>query len=65
MHFGVEECKFICWRKDTKYGKSLTKALTEDEQGKKNMVYDAKFKDLIISGLIESVYLKVFELQNC
>ena len=32
---------------------------TQDEQGKKNMVYDAKAKDLIVSGLIESVYLKV------
>ena len=33
--------------------------LTQDEQGKKNMVYDVKAKDLIICGLIESVYLKV------
>ena len=33
--------------------------VTQDEQGKKNMVYDARAKDLIISGLIEYVYLKV------
>ena len=26
--------------------------LTQDEQGKKNIIYDAKAKDLIISGLI-------------
>ena len=32
---------------------------TPNEQGKKNMVHDARAKDLIISGLIESVYLKV------
>ena len=32
--------------------------LTQDEQGKKNMVYDAKAKDLIISGIIKSIYLK-------
>ena len=32
---------------------------TQGEQGKKNMVYDANAKDLIISGLIESVYFKV------
>ena len=38
--------------------------LTHDEQGKKNMVYDAKAKDLIISGLIESVYLKVLSCKN-
>ena len=25
MHFGVEECRYICWRKDMKYGNSLTK----------------------------------------
>jgi len=38
--------------------------LTQDEQGKKNMVYDAKAKDLIISGLIESVYLKVLSCKT-
>ena len=32
---------------------------TQDEQGKKNMVYDAKAKDLFVSELIESFYLKV------
>ena len=32
---------------------------TQNEQGKKNMVYDARAKDLIISGLIKSVYIKV------
>ena len=37
---------------------------TQDEQGKKNMVYDAKDKDLIISGLIESVYLKVLSCKT-
>eukprot|EP00253_Pinus_taeda_P030350 PITA_30350 len=35
--------------------------LTQDEQDKKNMVYDAKAKDLIISGLIEFVYLKCID----
>ena len=30
-----------------------------DEQGKKNLVKDAKEKNIIISGLIESVYHKV------
>eukprot|EP00253_Pinus_taeda_P001590 PITA_01590 len=38
--------------------------LTQDEQGKKNMVYDEKDKDLIISGLIESVYLKVLSCKT-
>ena len=37
---------------------------TQDEQGKKNMVYDAKDKDLIISGLIKSVYLKVLSCKT-
>eukprot|EP00253_Pinus_taeda_P009451 PITA_09451 len=32
--------------------------LTQDEQGKKTMVYDAKAKYIIFSRLIESVYLK-------
>jgi len=31
-----------------------------DEQGKKNLVNDAKSKNIIISGLIESAYHKVF-----
>eukprot|EP00253_Pinus_taeda_P022233 PITA_22233 len=38
--------------------------LTQDEQGKKNMVYDTKAKDLIINGLIESVYLKVLSCKT-
>ena len=38
--------------------------LIQDEQGKKYMVYDAKAKDLIISGLIESVYLKVLSCKT-
>ena len=33
---------------------------TTDEQGKKNLVNDAKAKNIIISGLIESAYHKVF-----
>lgn len=37
---------------------------TQDEQGKKNMVYDAKAKDLIISGLIESIYHKVLSCKT-
>eukprot|EP00253_Pinus_taeda_P034179 PITA_34179 len=37
---------------------------TLDEQGKKNMVYDAKAKDLIINGLIEFVYLKVLSCKT-
>ena len=32
---------------------------TMDEQGKKNLVNDAKAKNIIISGLIESTYDKV------
>ena len=32
---------------------------TADEQGKKNLVNDAKEKNIIISGLIESAYHKV------
>ena len=36
---------------------------TQDEQAKKNMVYDAKAKDLILSGLIEYVYLKVIVMK--
>ena len=32
---------------------------TTDEQGKKNLVNDAKAKNIIISGLIESAYHKV------
>ena len=32
---------------------------TADEQGKKNLVNDAKAKNIIISGLIESAYHKV------
>lgn len=32
---------------------------TKDEQGKKNIVNDVKSKDLIISGLTQSVYVKV------
>eukprot|EP00253_Pinus_taeda_P013415 PITA_13415 len=60
MHFGVEECKFICWHKDTKYGKSLTKASHQSRMNKVRKIwYDAKAKDLIISGLIKFVYLKV------
>ena len=37
---------------------------TQDEQGKKNIIYDAKVKDLIISGLIEFVYLKVLSCKT-
>ena len=37
---------------------------TQDEQGKKNMVYDARDKDLIISGFIEYVYLKVLSCKT-
>ena len=37
---------------------------TQDEQGKKNMVYDANAKDLIISGLIESVYPNVLSCKT-
>ena len=37
---------------------------TRDKQGKKNMVYDAKAKDLIISGLIKYVYLKVLSCKT-
>ena len=37
---------------------------THDEQGKKNMVYDTKAKELIISGLIESVYRKVLSCKT-
>ena len=37
---------------------------SQDEQGKKNMIYDAKVKDLIISGLIESIYLKVLSCKT-
>ena len=37
---------------------------TQDEQGKKNMVYDEKAKDLIIIGLIESIYLKVLSCKT-
>ena len=37
---------------------------TQDEQGKKNMVYDAKAKDIIISGLIKSAYLKVLSCKT-
>ena len=37
---------------------------TQDEQGKKNMVYDVKAKELIISGLIEYVYLKVLRCKT-
>ena len=33
---------------------------THDEQGKKNMVYDARVKYLIISEIIGSVYLQLF-----
>ena len=32
---------------------------TADEQGKKNLVNDAKAKNIIINGLIESAYHKV------
>eukprot|EP00253_Pinus_taeda_P002313 PITA_02313 len=39
-------------------------ALTQDEQGKKNMLHDAKAKDLIMSGLIESIYLKVLSCKT-
>eukprot|EP00253_Pinus_taeda_P022500 PITA_22500 len=35
-----------------------------DEHGKKNMVCDAKAKDLIISGIIESIYLKVLSCKT-
>ena len=31
----------------------------EDEQGKKNFVNDAKAKNIVMSGLIESAYNKV------
>jgi len=32
---------------------------TQDEQGKKNMVYDENAKNIIISEGIKSIYLKV------
>ena len=35
-----------------------------DEQGKKNLVNDAKEKNIIISGLIESDYHKVLGCKN-
>ena len=37
---------------------------TLDEQGKKNMVYDAKAKDIIINGLVKSIYLKVLSYKT-
>ena len=37
---------------------------TQGEQGKKNMVYDANAKDLIINRLIKSVYLKVLSCKT-
>lgn len=37
---------------------------TQNEQVKKNMVYDAKAKDLIINGPIKSVYLKVLSCKT-
>ena len=65
MHFDVEECRFICWRKDKKYGKSLTKA---SHQPRMNNVgkYDiwCENKDLIINGLIEFVYIKVLSYRT-
>ena len=51
---GYEVCEIIV--------KGFTSTL--DEQGKKNMVYDAKAKDLIISGPIESFYLKVLSCKT-
>ena len=35
-----------------------------DEKGKKNLVNDAKSKNIIISGLIESSYHKVLGFKN-
>ena len=37
---------------------------TQDEQGNKNMIYYEKAKDLIISGIIESAYLKVLSCKT-
>ena len=57
MHFRKEEWRYISWRKVTKYGTLFKMDLhqLQDEQGKKNLVNDAKAKNIIINGLIESI----------
>ena len=60
IHSGKEEWRPISWRKVTKYGTLFKMDLHQPRMiSKKNLINDAKEKNIIISGLIESAYHKV------